>query len=152
MPSSSRQQSHSEALNQEATNLRAIAERLGTNIERFEAFMASHEATDHAASREIPALRGETSGDCEQLARKLQEERKHLIAAWEQLERDQRNLLKTPELLKVSAESAPPQPKTKSKTESTALPPVMPCHTDSETNISKRLQFQHLQREIDRRR
>ena len=88
------------------------------------------------------------------LALKLQEERKLLIAAWEQLERDQRSLLKSPDRMKVGAEPAPPQPTAEAMAPSTTLPPVMPHHpvSDNDTNISKRLQFQHLQREIDRRR
>jgi hypothetical protein len=89
---------------------------------------------------------------CQELARKLQEERRLLIAAWEQLERDQRDLLQKPE--RVQARPAPSAVKTSpaKTTDSAVLPPVAPNRTVTETNISKRLQFQHLQREIDRRR
>ncbi len=146
MPTSSRQRSYSEALDQEAGKLSAIAERLGVSIERFETFMTSHEATGHAASVEMASLRVDTIDDYQQLARKLQEERKLLIAAWEQLERENRNLLKKPEV-GVRAESTPPQPQTITNIDS----PVLPSQTDGETNISKRVQFQYLQREIDRR-
>ncbi len=155
-----RQRSYSEALDQEAANLRTIAERLGINIERFEAFMTSHEATDHAVSPENSSSREDITDDCQQLALKLQEERKLLIAAWEQLECDKRDLLlEKPEPVQVNAATPPPpqqqpqpqQQPTKSNTDSTVLPPLMPFQTDSDSNVSKRLQFQYLQREIDRR-
>ena len=152
-----RQQSYSEALDQEAAKLRTIAERLSTNIERFEAFMTSRERADHAASVEKSSPRGETADDCQPLARKLQEERKLLIAAWEQLECDKRDLLlEKPEAVTVSAPSTPQQPQSPqttstSNTDSTVLPPMMPYQTDSDSSLSKRLQFQYLQREIDRR-
>ncbi len=145
MPPSSRQRSYSEALDQEAGKLRTIAERLGICIERFETFMTSHEATVHAASVEMASLRGDTIDD-QPLARQLQEERNLLIAAWEQLERENRNRLKMPEV-GVRVESTPPQPQTKTNTDS----PALPSQSVSETNISKRVQFQYLQREIDRR-
>ena len=145
MPISSRQRSYSEALDQEAGKLRAIAERLGVSIERFETFMTSHDATVHAASVEMASLRGDTIDD-QPLARQLQEERNLLIAAWEQLERENRQRLKQPDV-GVRAESTPPQPQTITNIDS----PVLPSQTDGETNISKRVQFQYLQREIDRR-
>lgn len=145
-----RQRPYSDALDQEAAKLCTIAERLGGSIERFEAFMASHDATAQATSVEDASPRGDTINDSQQLARKLREERKLLIAAWEQLERENRHLLTKPELV-ASPKSTPPQPRATTNTDSTVLPPLIPFQTVSETSVSKRVQFQYLQREIDRR-
>ena len=144
MPSSSHHQSRCQALDEEVTNLRTIAERLGANLDRFEEFLATQETTTTTA-----AVDNADTEQCEQLARELQKERKLLIAAWEELEQEQRRLLSEPKRTE-STQSVQPAEATSARTPT--LPTVMPSQPTSDRSASKRNQFRQLQREIDGRR
>ena len=145
MPESNRHRSRCEALNDEAENLHAIAKRLGESVVRFEAYLETT-ANDVMSAYSSSSKEGGME-QCQELARKLEDERELLITAWEQLEQEQRRL----HVRTRTTDQSVPSRSSPTSTERNILPPATPVQTSNDRSFSKCVQFQQLQREIDRR-
>ena len=145
MPDSNRHKSRCEALNDEAENLHEIAKRLAESVIRFEAYLETS-ANDVATAYSSLSTEGSLE-QCQELARKLEDERELLITAWELLEQEQRRL----RVRTTTTDQRVPSRSSPTSTERNILPPATPVQPSNDTSLSKCVQFQQLQREIDRR-